>query len=671
MIQKGEMARNTEQKNFLNSHFVASAACISDADGLPFSQHFADRYFSAQGGYEEAVHVFLQGNELTSRWNDGCCWTVAELGFGSGLNFLATWKAWQDAGLRNALLHYISFEQYPFEPAQLAAVLAHFPQLQTRCERLLELLPPPISGFHRRWPAADLSLTLVYGDANDYLPLLSGMVDCWFLDGFSPAKNPELWNPRILKEIFDRSHSRTTLATYSVSSALRRNFSALGASVEKRPGFGKKKEMLRVSFPARQEAQPVLQQSERRVLILGAGLAGTACAAAFAERGWAVEILDKEQAPALRGSGNSAGVLMPHLSIKPDLLSRFCLGAYEYAVAQIRDYHRAGCRIRGEFCGVLRFLSSPRLEKLAENLPALGLPPQVARLLSAQACAERLGLSTRCGGIYFEEGGWVHPPDVCRAHLQRWKHSIRLRTNITVQIIRRRDGQWQALGAEDELLAEAPVLVIAGGYECLQLAQTAWLPLESVRGQVLQAAANERSEKLNTVLCYDGYVLPAWDGRHFLGATFDHENDSEQISEAQNAELYARLHEWIPDFPLASSSYESSRVSFRAMSRDRLPLVGVLPDPQEFQADNGPSEQKKGLYVSLGHGSRGLTTCPLAAEIIAALAGNEVLPVENDIAAALAPERFLRRILQRGLPLSAENLDSLKVPHLRRKGGER
>lgn len=200
---------------------------------VPVSTRFDDPYFSLENGLDETRYVFLSGNCLPERFRDG--FHVAELGFGTGLNFLATLAAWGD---RPGRLHFTSFEAYPLDRAEMARALAAFPGLDAA--PLLEVWEPG-----RVMQIGPASLRLVLGDARKTLPDWEGRADAWFLDGFSPAKNPELWEASLLNEVARHTAPGGTAATYSAAGPVRRALAEAGFTVERIPGFGRKRHMTR------------------------------------------------------------------------------------------------------------------------------------------------------------------------------------------------------------------------------------------------------------------------------------------------------------------------------------------------------------------------------------------------------------------------------------------
>ncbi|MBL0168268.1 MAG: tRNA (5-methylaminomethyl-2-thiouridine)(34)-methyltransferase MnmD [Propionivibrio sp.] len=221
------------------------AHLIRNADGTPISAIYGDIYHSAAGGHAQSRHVFLAGNGLPARWQGRERFVILETGFGLGLNFLATWLAWRDDPQRCRELHYVSLEKHPFQAADLALAQAAWPEFALLAEQLRLRWPALQPGVQRiEFEGARVVLTLVFGDAVDTLPRLDTVVDAFYLDGFSPDTNPELWSSALCRSLARVAVSGATLATWSVAGSVRQALTAARFDVEKRPGFAGKRQML-------------------------------------------------------------------------------------------------------------------------------------------------------------------------------------------------------------------------------------------------------------------------------------------------------------------------------------------------------------------------------------------------------------------------------------------
>lgn len=203
---------------------------------VPVSVRFDDPYFSATGGLAESRHVFLAGNHLPQRFRPG--FHIGELGFGTGLNMLAAWAAWRDNG-RGGTLRFTSFEAFPMAPEDMTRALARFPEIDDLASGFLKCR----AAGETRIRLDGLDAEIVTGDARDTLPRMADRVDAWFLDGFSPARNPELWGRELMAEVAAHTHSGGTFATYTAAGHIRRTLNDVGFSTDRRPGFGRKRHM--------------------------------------------------------------------------------------------------------------------------------------------------------------------------------------------------------------------------------------------------------------------------------------------------------------------------------------------------------------------------------------------------------------------------------------------
>src|SRR5258706_13557468 len=273
---------------------VPTARLERASDGTPFSPHFQDVYHSSQGGIAQSRHVFLAGNRLPGRWESRASFVILETGFGLGVNFLTAWDAWRRDPKRPSRLHFVSVESEPFARADLAAALAPFAELEDLARALVASWPPPLSGFHRlHFDGGNVILTLLLGDARETLPQLVASVDAFFLDGFSPAKNPGIWSPQVVRELARVAAPDATLATWTVAGGVRAALADAGFAIEKQAGFASKREMLTGRFVA-QRAAPTAARV-RHAAVVGGGLAGTLAAERMAARGWEVDLVDVQR----------------------------------------------------------------------------------------------------------------------------------------------------------------------------------------------------------------------------------------------------------------------------------------------------------------------------------------------------------------------------------------
>lgn len=633
---------------------LVPAEPAATGDGTPYSALYDDVYHTAHGALAQARHVFLASNALPARWMEAERFVILETGFGLGLNFLATWQAWRESGTRGRL-YFVSVEKHPFRRDGLAALLAPHAELGALAAELLRQWPPLTTGFHHlHFDAGRVTLTLLLGDAQTLLPQLTAHVDAVYLDGFAPAKNPELWSPALLATLSRLCRSQATLATWSVAGELRRTLQQLGWQVERRPGFAGKREMLRgVAGSPAPTPDPSGAPAERRAIVIGAGLAGTAISERLAARGWRIKLFERHAAPAQEASGNPSGILLPHLAKDDALAARLSRACYLYALRRFAGL--AG--LRWSPCGVLQVARDAAHESLQRaTVEQLGLPADFAAFLEHAAATALIGRPLAHGGWWFPGGGWVSPASICSALLAAAGEAVDARFGTEVAALRQTADGWQAFDAAGRLLADAPHVVLANAHDANRLLQQA-LPLTPIRGQVSYlppAIADAMTPPLHHVVCRSGYITPPQAGTVCFGASFDSGDTDLRIRAADHAGNLQRLDELLPGAAAGiDAALLDGRVGLRAATPDRLPLIGTLPDTSAI-IGNGTTLEKlprlEGLHALLGLSARGMVWAPLAAELLASQLAGDPLPVERDLVRAVDPARFHLRDLRRGKP---------------------
>ncbi|MBI1396291.1 MAG: bifunctional tRNA (5-methylaminomethyl-2-thiouridine)(34)-methyltransferase MnmD/FAD-dependent 5-carboxymethylaminomethyl-2-thiouridine(34) oxidoreductase MnmC [Betaproteobacteria bacterium] len=648
---------------------------IDWVEGQPYSRRFGDVYFSRASGLVESTHVFLAGNDLDRRFarlTPGGSFAIGEIGFGTGLNFLNAWQLFDRRAPAGARLHFVSTELHPLAPEDLARALALWPSLAREAGELRAqygALPP---AFHRFvFDGGRVVLTLLVGDARVTLPRLDGTIDAWFLDGFAPSRNPELWGTSLLEAVARSSRVGTTCATYSVAGLVRRTLVSVGFRVEKTPGFGTKREMLRgtCAEPPRTAlcdpwlARPPATTGRDHAVVVGGGLAGTAVAASLAARGTSVTLLERRSTLAAEASGNPQGVFhirpSPHGTALTDLvLAGAGLGLRETARLL------AGREDAWSRCGVLALASDAADAERQERLARLGWPRTFVHAVDAREAAAIAGVDLPGGGLFYPDSGWGSPPMLCEALVRSPR--IAVRTLASAVTLRRDDtGTWRVSDAEGHELARAPVVVVCAANDVRRIDLLEHLPLKVIRGQISYVPATPASARLRTVLCGDSYVAPARDGIHCAGATFGIRDEGTDVRTEDHAENLAALERLAPALAdaMGTSALDPAslggRAALRCVAPDYLPVVGPVCDARAFRERyaalsqdartgfTGDAPWLAGLHVSTAHGSRGLVSTLVAAETVAAVIHDEPMPLPADVVAALSPSRFLARALKR------------------------
>lgn len=648
----------------------------------PTSTDFNDVYFSADDGVAESRYVFLSGIELSKQiagLSAGGYLTLAETGFGTGLNFLLTLQTWLNTRAKSDTpteihLHYIGIDAFPLRRSDLQRAASLHPELTDLSSALIADWPQPSVGCHRiRWPHWNVVLDLWWELAEDALVDLAShgnrWIDAWYLDGFAPSRNQSMWHENLYRSIAALSRPGAVFATFSAAGDVRRGLMQAGFTVHKRPGFGRKRECLAgVLTEPRHLAPsvtpwdiPAVATKPSSALVIGAGLAGSFVARSLAERGIAVTVLDRDQI-AGGGSSNLQGLTYTRLSHRFAPLSDFSLAAYDFATRHYQQALRSRALTDGTDGGGGGYLQLGTEPSVLDALAAtLSDPEGPARVLNATQASQTSGVEVGHAAIYFPDALWLNPPAVCR---ERLAHPfIRVIDRCGDVSIAPGNRGWTARWG-DKQHATADIAILATAGELKHFPQTAWLPLQAIRGQVSHVAANEKSRQMRTSICHEGYLPMARDQLHCLGATYG-PNDERLDERAQDHHHnLSTVAKWLPTLGLDSLSAKvSGHVALRCTSADYLPVAGAVTDPTAFNRLYAELAHKKttlihsncpvvdGLWMVGGLGSRGLTTAPLIAEILAGQICAEPPVLPRYLNQSISPARFLKRALVRGEPI--------------------
>lgn len=492
-----------------------------NAEGTPVSRDFDDVYFSNDNGLEETRYVFLEGNHLSTRFPEHPrrLFVVAESGFGTGLNFLTLWQAFDcfraaypEATLQR--LHFISFEKFPLTAHDLRLAHQRWPELAHWAEQLQTQWPPAIGGCHRLiLDDGRVTLDLWLGDINDLTDKLDDSmnqkVDAWFLDGFAPAKNPDMWSPHLFSAMARLARPGATLATFTSAGFVRRGLQEAGFTMRKTKGFGRKRDML-VGVMEQDlaiGAGPWFARrasTSREVAIVGGGIASALLSLALLHRGWQVTLYCADEAPATGASGNRQGALYPLLSSHDPALFQFFPAAFTFAR---RLYDSLPVAFDHDWCGVTQLGWDEKSQQKITQMLSLGLPEDIAHAVTAQQVAETAGVDTGCGGIQYPLGGWLCPAELTSAAIALGRsRGLTVHYAHKVQSLNR-TAHWKLRFADGKEAQHASV-VLANGHHITQFTQTASLPVYPVGGQVSHIPTAPELSKLRQVLCYDGYLTP-------------------------------------------------------------------------------------------------------------------------------------------------------------------
>lgn len=588
----------------MNSGPDTPAELLWDEDGTPRSGRFGDIYFSPEDGLAETRAVFLDGCDLPRAFGGRDHFCVAELGFGTGLNMAALLMLWREHAAAGSRLSLFSIEGYPLSRDEASRALSAWPELAPAAGALLAAWPPATPGIHRiDLPAFNATLDLAIGPVEQGLSGWLGLADAWFLDGFSPATNPDMWSPAVMARIAALSRPGARLATFTVAGAVRRGLAEAGFSVEKRPGHGRKRERLEARL-AGDAASPGVPDD---IVILGAGIAGAALVRAFAAQGRAVEVIDAE-GPGAGASGFEAALVTPRLDV----------GDLDLASGYARALERAGqlyAQIDGAVVaeGVLQLPGRDRDVERHRRIAEQGIwSPGHMRVLSPAEASDRLGEPIGHEALFMRDARVIRPARVLAAWLPR---------GVTRAAVARmeRDGEaWSLFDADGALIRRAACVIVATGAGTRSLLS---LPLQPVRGQVEVA----EGVTAPAALAWGGYAIPTGEGLLF-GATHDRDDASADVRPGDTRRNLATLATVLPQqAEQAGQAPLRSRAAVRATTPDRLPVAGRAGD---------------GLYVLGGLGSRGFCLAPLLAEHVVAQVLHRPSPLGAAMVQRLAPLRL-------------------------------
>lgn len=362
-------------------------------------------------------------------------------------------------------------------------------------------------------------------------------------------------------------------------------------------------------------------------IIIGGGIAGAGTARALAARGQAVLLCESHPYLAAKASGNARGLLMPYVATQSSPPGRLYARGFRYSRELLRSLEPTHPFYQE--CGALQLPANKRLVRILQET-AHFCDGIVAQRITAEEASERAGIPIPSPCFYLPEAGYCDPRELTAALINTAKFPITVRCTTEVTALTATRNSWQvSLGTGEEITSD--VVVLCGAYEVTRLTQTSWIPLEAIRGQTARSPATSLSAQLSTIISFGGYITPADDGSHFIGAHYRHDDMNETPTESDTIEVLSRLYAALPS--VSGFVPTSSRVCFRASTHDRLPYIGRIP------LKSGPP-----LFINAGHGSRGLITAPMGGEILARIIHHEPLDDLAEAATITSAARIAKRI---------------------------
>ncbi len=627
------------------SYRTIIAADLCQKNSQLYNRQFTDIYHH-NDAIAESQYVFHTGNHLQQQWQDnntGNNFVIAETGFGSGLNFLTTRQLWQATAAKPKHLHFISTEQWLLTPEQLDKSYQSFPDLHQGLVNIRQVFQQRRAGFHCHTIDQDITLYLLLGDATACFRQLNACVDAWFLDGFSPAKNPAMWSLDLFTEMARLSRPGSTFATFTAASQVRKNLQAVGFEVSKTPGFQGKRERLVGRFKAATKPHiekqpwaptPKAMTKPKRMAIIGGGIAGLCLAQVAKQHDLQVTVFDEQPAPLSGASGNAYALVMPYLTAQSSPEALFYWRAFETAVG----FYPASVF---NAIGVSETTSPALTDDARLQLPA--------DLIQA---AEH--------GFNYPSSGFIHTrtlADKLSTAVDTW------RAAQVTHIEQNSHNQWLIHDDRQKIMDCYDVLIIAGGIKSLTLLPEFDAFMTARKGQTELYQLSPWPSALNRVQLNNGYLIPNKD-RHqvLIGGDYQHLEQAHWFDAVEPKAPSLNLNRWQKNSPceaLTSAQLISTHAGIRANSLDHLPLCGPVVDTRQFSHDYAdlhhgrhwqhypPALTKDNLYVMTGLGSRGYTTAPLLANHLMAMILDHPLPLEQDLVKIVHPNRFYYRQLKK------------------------
>lgn len=567
-----------------------------------------DVYFSAEDGLAETGAVFLSGCRLDERFAAGGTILVAELGFGTGLNFLAAWQLFEQAAPADARLHFVSLEGFPLSQGDARRALSAFGEVSDKAGLLTDQWPSPLKGPHRRvFAGGRVMLTVFHDTVEAALGQMDFAADAWFLDGFAPSLNGDMWSPEVFAHLARLSKTGARLGTFTVAGAVRRGLQEAGFAVEKVPGFGRKRERLEGVFPG--SGATFVPAPSQSVAIIGGGIAAASLVHALTLRGIEPTVIAHGGWGA-GASGGPAALFTPRLEAADRPHVRATLAAFEYARAlydRLDGFHASGVVRAG-----------------SDNDSA-------GRLARIAALMEGCGVSAPEEGLSLDRAGWVEPSRLLAALAL----DVPVLDAHATQIAPLAGGGWRVSDPQGRTLAEADQLILATGGDGLPAGADISLPVESLPGQIARFAYT--GPPLPHPVAWGHYLIALPDGSVLAGAT--HERGGRQTPEQAADAIRAAVAAFDPSIGAGLGPVLEHWGAVRCVLPDRLPAAG-----QAAREDVSPIDA---LYVLTGFGARGFAHAPLLAEHVVSLMCGEISPLERAGAASLDPSRFALRALRR------------------------
>ncbi len=651
---------------------------------VPYSSRFDDVYFNTDNGIDESFYTFIEGNNLHQRWQNHTerIFSIAETGFGTGLNFLVTCAEFsqhlqQQSNPILKHLFFTSFEKYPLTKNDIILAVNQWPSLLPFLNILIEQYPLNLVGCHRiHLDAFNITLDLWFGDAYHSLKNLhvykDGLFDTWYLDGFSPNKNPDMWQQSLFNLMVSSAKKGATIATFTAASLVRKGLQNAGITIKKRKGFGKKREMLtgiiahKINATSwKQNVRNSAPNKKKDIAIIGGGISTACLTLALVKRGFCVSIYCKDEKLALGASGNKQATLYPLLDGTGSSLSQFFANAFLYSHHLI-DMTNKTHPFDHDLFGLLQLYYDAASSKKLDKIRQAHFPKELVHKICAFDANSIAGLDVDLAALFYPLAGWIDPSQMVNAMFEKAKQigEVTIKLNTKIDSFKAIDDNWQ-LHSQNERF-ESPIVILATAMQTLDFNECEAIPFSAARGQVtyVKSTPNSQLNQLKVPLCHEGYLTPQRHNIHCMGATFERHNLNSTFKMTDQKLNKEKLNKCIANknwVDAINCAHEFASVGIRCTTRDHFPYMGELADYQKTKiqyqhADKHFPQQDapfhKNMYILAGLGSRGLCSAPLLAETLASQIAHEPLPLSASILRSLQVNRQWINYLLKNKPLT-------------------
>ncbi len=569
---------------------------IDPSSKTPKSTIFDDIYFSKEDGLGESLYNFFEGNNLPQAWQDKERFTICELGLGTGLNIVLAIDLFLKSKGKCKKLNLISIEKYPLTQKQVEQALSPWKEhFSNALSLFFKNYPLPVPAVHAFDVMPEISVTFIYDDVISALEAMDHSVDCWFLDGFDPSKNPEMWSDAVMDHMARLSVKGTNFATFTAAGFVRRGLENKGFNIEKEKGFGRKRERIKGVYVGDVCATPNILKRPKKVAVIGAGLAGASMAYHLKQYAIDVDVFEKESEVASHASGNLLGLLNPALTPTQQWKNKFYAGALSYARNLFREL-QAEHDIGYDPCGSIHILSDEkkrnRFEKIVLNA---GWPDVLLRIISSEEATDIAGVDVPYESVYMPCAAKISPQKLVQAMLL----NIKCYMNTTIDMWEKVEGEYRLHARNGDVFVGYDHLVLASGIDGVKVAELDIPTLKPIRGQVTYLKSPKIAQALNVNLCFGGYLSVLDTETLVTGATYDRgsKDNQHRIEDDQSNLDFLAQH-----FPKLASNLEitGGRAGVRVTTEDYMPYYGF-------------SKKDPTLYYSLAHRSHGVLSSQVSA----------------------------------------------------------